>query len=223
MSKRLQLIELYNTYANFGDRRAEMLQEISMSKADQRTKIRQLQIEKKRKALEYDIKIQEIRDADIQEPKEVTEILNTEKQQIRDKMFELIAAEYRSGSSAIEIANYLGLNSTTMIYQAIAQFRDVEQLKAEVAVSQAKDWEDIKWTYFDNAAIHRYAISSCGKFMLIHDPHTENHRIVTNDTEFTHLAGNHNIRVQPQRAAVAQEMFNGTYDGDYIESANPYK
>lgn len=210
-----KLSQLYFKYNNFTAYRNETLAEIDENNDDLRIQIQELELEKKQAQLEFEKKIHALKSQmnTTRAKARVNEELTQEKKDLKDELHSEISKYYENGKSPRDIANHLGLNSTTLIYQAVNSKKVVVGEPEEVTI-------DAEWTYFDNAAIHRIAISDDRQYVKVHGPE-DSFKIVTVDG-LRFVTGEKDIKLNSKRINIALQMFDGTYEGRILERKNPY-
>lgn len=211
-----RLSELYYKYSNFTKYRNEALNSVDEENEQLKIQIKELELEKKRIQLEYEVKIHELKSQvnTTQAKARLNDELNNEKADLKKELYAEIVRHHRNGVSARDIADHIGLSSTTLIYQAINS--------AKHDITPTVDETRIVWNYFDNAAIHRYAVSDDRKYIKVHGAN-ETYKIVTSD-ELNHVSGEKDITINPKRIRTALDMFDGKIqEGDYIARPNPYQ
>lgn len=207
-----QLSQLYSQYNNFATYRNEKLNAIDDENESLKIQIKKLELEKKQAQLEYDMKIHELK-SQVNTTKvkaRINEELNQEKADLKQKLHLEITKHFENGLSAREIANRLGLSSTTLIYQAV---NGVGTTATESPVA-------VEWVYFDNAAIHRYAVSKDRKYIKVHGT-GDKYKIVTVE-DLRYVSGDQDVAMNGKRVKIALESFDGTYEGSKVERKNPY-
>lgn len=211
----MNLHEVYERYSNFTNYRNERLHSADEQNAETRLQIQELEIEKKQQQLEYEKRINDLKSQLVTttEKNRLNQELNLEKAELKNTLHNMIAEQYHKGSKPTDIATHLGLGSTTLIYQAIKN-RDADTGQS------TSGWDSVEWTYFDNTAIHRFAVSDCGNYVKVHG-NGDSYRIIEANT-LEHLAGDSQIKANSKRIKTALEMFHGTFEGEYLRAENPY-
>lgn len=211
-----KLSQLYFKYNNFTAYRNETLAEIDENNDDLRIQIQELELEKKQAQLEFEKKIHALKSQmnTTRAKARANEELTQEKKDLKDELHSEIAKVYEHGKSPRDIANHLGLNSTTLIYQAVNSKKVVAGEESEVTI-------DAEWTYFDNAAIHRYAISDDRQYVKVHGSE-DAFKIVTVDG-LRFVSGEKDIKLNSKRINIALQMARGEDIGKFIERPNPYR
>lgn len=213
----MELREIYDKYSNFSEYRNSQLQDFDEKTQSIRMEIQELELEKKQKQLEYDVQINELKNKVRVKSKSdranLNANLNQEKQELRETLYAEISSYLSKGWKPQDLAKHLGLASTTLVYQAIKH--------VPVDKTASTEAESLEWHYFDNAAIHRYAVSDDGTRVKVHGA-DENYKIVDAKTKQL-VEGDESVKSNSKRIDVALKMFNGTYERDYIEKINPYR
>mgnify|MGYP001172739934 CR=1 FL=1 len=209
-----KLSSLYERYSNFTAYRNEALNSIDEENDSIRLQIQELELEKKQAQLEFDRKIHGLKSqlGTSRGKTALNEQLSQEKRELKKELHSEIARMYDHGKSPKDIASHLGLNSTTLIYQAI----NTQPIRKDVEADVPEDF-----VYFDNFSIHRYAVSSDRKYVKIHG-HGDSFKIISVD-DLRFISGDKDVKMSNKRIQTALEMFDGTFEGKSIERTNPYR
>lgn len=207
------LSELYYKYNNFSVYRNEALNSVEEENSDLKLEIKKLELEKKQVQLEYEMKIHELKSQmnTTRAKSQLNDELSQEKSELKQELYSEIAKHYEHGMSTREIANHLGLRSTTLIYQALGTAK---------ADTNSEPSINVEWYYYDNSAIHRYAVSDNRQYIKVHGS-DDKYKVITVD-DFKYVTGDQDVSANAKRIKTALEMFDGTFEGDYIDRKNPY-
>lgn len=211
-----KLYDLYSKYSNFTAYRNETLSSIDKENETLKIEIKKLELEKKQLQLEFEMKIHELKSqlSTTTGKARVNDQLNSEKVELKQELYSEIVRLYEHGVSARDIASHLGLSSTTLIYQAINSNKTTK--------IAGESFDDIEWNYYDNAAIHRYAVSFDRQYVKIHG-NGEQFKIVTVEG-LRFVAGDQEVKMRSDRVQLALDMFDGKIqEGEYIDRPNPYR
>lgn len=213
------LSELYYRYSNFTQYRNEVLNAVDEENDSIKLQVKKLELEKQQAILDFDKKINDLKStmSTTNAKNRKNQELNQEKKDLKEQLHQEIALQYNHGMKPQEIANLLNLSSTTLIYQAI---KSTNTTVKRDAVDHSNMWDELEWEYFTNPAIHRYAVSSDGKFVKVHGVDSK-YKII-DAVSMNHVSGDTDVKVQKSRVVTALEMFNGTYEGKVVERENPY-
>lgn len=208
-----KLSELYNRYSNFTVYRNEALNSVEEENSELKLEIKKLELEKKQVQLEYEMKIHELKSQmnTTRAKSQLNDELSQEKSELKKELYSEIAKHYEHGMSAREIANQLGLRSTTLIYQALGTTK---------ADANKEPVINVDWHYYDNSAIHRYAVSDDRQYIKVHGAE-DKYKIITVDG-LRFVTGDQDVSANAKRIKTALEMFDGTFEGDSIDRPNPY-
>lgn len=207
------LSELYYKYNNFSVYRNEALNSVEEENSELKLEIKKLELEKKQVQLEYEMKIHELKSQmnTTRAKSQLNDELSQEKSELKQELYSEIAKHYEHGMSTREIANHLGLRSTTLIYQALGTAK---------ADTNSEPSINVEWHYYDNSAIHRYAVSDDRQYIKVHGS-DDKYKIITVDG-LQFVTGDQDVSANAKRIKTALEMFDGTFEGDSIDRKNPY-